>query len=550
MSNNFEQFLFENILNPKAQKYLDDAISSAGKKGYREHDKVFGDEHDMVIPLEKEGIHREIDPDKIPDEVKNTLTKHGYGIKDYLGNVATKTRRTPSGDTKEDNPSISKILAREKDKTALEKFNNDPQRQSKLATEHEIVISRDPQKVGRMTSSRRWCGEHCTRLPGPEMVHPDRTKHISDEDMENGGLFHHKIEDDIKHGTLIAYLVKKGDHNVEAPLGRILIKKHNAFDGKGNPVKGRSIYRPELGHAFGASPDNFKATVQNWSETHYPSLKEGEKALVYKKEPELYDDEEDKSTFVARTKGTFKLKDKVIHVNEKGKLHDKEDGTAAKITTNPFISETHEHFKNGIAHRDDDKPQEIHHEFTDDGWKVTKQVWRQNGLIHRDGDKPAHVVNDGRSLRKSETYMKFGLPHRNYEDGPAEIYKSSHRYVMNGVEHRPSSHGPSYVDKYGDHRYMEYGKLVRPANGAPSKSEGMTHRWEGDDHNPSVVYNERSNKLTAYHSNGDIHRYDIGAGTASKMNDDGANTSNMSQEDREFVDKHLNGLKNKPQFPA
>jgi hypothetical protein len=59
-----------------------------------------------------------------------------------------------------------------------------------------------------MSTDRRWTS--CMRLPG----YGDK----------NGGLYNDILYYDVKLGTLVAYLIKKDDRNIENPLARIAIK--------------------------------------------------------------------------------------------------------------------------------------------------------------------------------------------------------------------------------------------------------------------------------------------------------------------------------------
>lgn len=499
----FERLLKENILNPRAQEIGDTWIKNSeneGNHGYKAHDKVFGEENNhLVIPVQKSSYAgmRKVDHEKIPEEVKTTLTKHGYGIHDYVGNVAIRNRINIHGNPQEERSSISKVLAREKDGKALAAYNNDKNRANATSGDHEIVISRSPQDLLRMTSSRRWSGAHCTRMPGPEVVHPELTKHISSDEMEKGGLFHHTIESDIKHGTLIAYLVKKGDHAVENPLARVLLKKHYAYDSTGNSLgSDRDIWKPETGHDFGHPTDDFKNTVEEWSHRNYPRIMKGEKSVEFRKEKELYDD--DISRFVHNKAGVDEKPDRVSHYNEFGKLHDHPDGTAA-VVADRYAETTHIHYKNGMMHRDDDKPALSTFDHT--RGKVTEEVWMKNGMTHREGDKPAVITSTGN--RTVKIYSKYGMQHRETSLGPAESSETHYRYQMNGELHRPVSEGPASHNKDGDFAYMEYGSAKRPPTGGPSNKSMNQITWAGSSTEPHVRFHSNREIISLDHPNGD-----------------------------------------------
>jgi hypothetical protein len=76
-------------------------------------------------------------------------------------------------------------------------------------------------------------------------------------------------------------------------------------------------------------------------------------------------------------------------------------------------------FKHGVYHRDGDKPARI--------WANGPLKWAKNGKWHRDGDKPAYIHPDG-----SLVWYKNGLRHR--ITGPAIIRPNNkHEYWINGV---------------------------------------------------------------------------------------------------------------------
>ena len=74
------------------------------------------------------------------------------------------------------------------------------------------------------------------------------------------------IENDLKHHTLVAYAVKKGDDKIENPVGRILIKKYN-INSNG---KNHTIYRTES-DTYGNAPSDFKNQVEDLMKKHYPA---------------------------------------------------------------------------------------------------------------------------------------------------------------------------------------------------------------------------------------------------------------------------------------
>jgi hypothetical protein len=95
--------------------------------------------------------------------------------------------------------------------------------------------------------------------------------------------------------------------------------------------------------------------------------------------------------------------------------------------------------KNGLRHRDGDRPACIGADGTLEWWK--------NGFIHRDGDKPAWIGADG-----TLWWYKNGLRHRD-GDLPAEINADGTlEWYKNGLHHRIA--GPAII--YSHNKQHEY----------------------------------------------------------------------------------------------
>jgi hypothetical protein len=135
--------------------------------------------------------------------VSNKLTQLGYDIVDYRQGLARKK-------TGNQNPTkIGKILtaaAQQGDAdagTVLQRFQNDPKRTSTRA-EYQGVVSRHPYDVAGMSTDRGW---------------------TSCQDLETGGQCRY-VPEDVRAGTLVAYMINKDDVNINNPVGRILLKPY------------------------------------------------------------------------------------------------------------------------------------------------------------------------------------------------------------------------------------------------------------------------------------------------------------------------------------
>ena len=138
------------------------------------------------------------------DIVKNHLEPHGFKIKDYkLGKVEDKHGRETS---------IGKALGKVKAPDDVKrKFENDPSRAQKEKTNLHVSISRHPHDVAGMTSKgHSWENESCMNF--------------------SNGDNKHYLREDVKHGTHVAYLTHKDDHNNSKPIGRIALKKYTNID--------------------------------------------------------------------------------------------------------------------------------------------------------------------------------------------------------------------------------------------------------------------------------------------------------------------------------
>lgn len=204
----------------------------------------------MVIPLEDPHDHKiQADPD-----VVNHLKTHGYELSDWRKGTAT--------DKYGRDVNIGKILnktnADPKTKAAFHLDNNRSNKE--LHDDLQVVISRHPYDVAGMSTGKRWVS--CVGM-----------------DKESRGVSQdnsHVLEYDIRQGTHVAYLTKKGDDKALDPLARIALKP---FREKGSD---RVILHPEH-KMYGTAASSFEHTVNSWVNKHFP-LKDNTyygKAKVY-----------------------------------------------------------------------------------------------------------------------------------------------------------------------------------------------------------------------------------------------------------------------------
>jgi antitoxin component YwqK of YwqJK toxin-antitoxin module len=80
-------------------------------------------------------------------------------------------------------------------------------------------------------------------------------------------------------------------------------------------------------------------------------------------------------------------------------------------------------YKDGLLHRDDDKPAII--------YVGGDKLWFQNGKLHRDGDKPAGIHEDSTIkewYQNGECHRDGDKPAVIHSDGYKEWYKNGERY--------------------------------------------------------------------------------------------------------------------------
>lgn len=109
---------------------------------------------------------------------------------------------------------IKKILTDCLDK-GIEIYNkfSDQYRMMQKEQTYELVISRHPYDVAGMSTDRGW--KSCMELPN--------------ESNKSGGCYFSFVRKDVEKGTLVCYLIKSTDKNIEHPIGRINIKPYARY---------------------------------------------------------------------------------------------------------------------------------------------------------------------------------------------------------------------------------------------------------------------------------------------------------------------------------
>ncbi len=230
-------------INNVKQIHHHEVIRNLTKLGYRTSDYVAGfashiDSPDKKVKISKILVNTGAGNQMTPFYSKPTyeVDENGAYLKDRRGEKIVK--RPPTQMT------LSQVYAADPIRAASTK-------------EKQIVITRNPYDVAGMSTDRGW--RSCM--------------HMVD------GCNRHYLPNDIKHGTLTAYVTTVGDDGIKSPIGRINLKRFVSNR------DGSSIFRQETA-SYGTIPTNMKANLKEWATTNYPS-----RSGIYQKHSSLYNDD-------------------------------------------------------------------------------------------------------------------------------------------------------------------------------------------------------------------------------------------------------------------
>lgn len=172
-----------------------------------------------------------------PMAVRHALRVAGFRATDYLAKKCVKIK-----DKEQKNVyNIGKVIG--KDPVAKAAFDNDPQLQNSTSeVEFQMVVSCHPYDIIGMSTGRDWDETSCMRLK-------DGRAGIRD------GAYSEHLEHDVAEGTLVVYVIKADDSNLQKPLLRCLLKPfHNEED------KSIILYRRES-RIYGNNVPGFAETL-------------------------------------------------------------------------------------------------------------------------------------------------------------------------------------------------------------------------------------------------------------------------------------------------
>ena len=256
----FDEWLNEAIKLSQAKKYT----KAWPKKIQHRLDKVFGldekgrDRNRLYFPLKTIVTKGEEELSKLGSEISDFLNINGYWIEDYPLGLCKKIG------SEKNIFKIGKVLNKLKNEELLKKFNEDTSRalvnKQRTGEKYIAVISRHPVDIAGMTSGRKWEDGSCMNL--------------------EKGIYKEYVLHDVKEGTLVAYLIKDDDKNIEDPISRLLIKPYiNTKNTKD------FLYVPMQRDAYGVENEDFRNLVNDWLDSW-----QSEKSGVFKFNCKLYQD--------------------------------------------------------------------------------------------------------------------------------------------------------------------------------------------------------------------------------------------------------------------
>jgi hypothetical protein len=208
---NFKIFYYvQEALKPSEyRQYMKD-------KSYRElYDDFFEGKHRKYFPFKADMSYQER---QLQRSIAEYLKSKNFGITDYMKGIAQelgdpeeieitdKQGNTRKVQKKKKVLKIGKLLA---DNPELQKaYNEDPSRTGVKQVQNYIVLSRHPYDIAGMSTDRGWTS--CMNL--------------------HGGCNKHYVARDVEEGSIVAYLVKGNDKNINNPIARILFKPHDHVD--------------------------------------------------------------------------------------------------------------------------------------------------------------------------------------------------------------------------------------------------------------------------------------------------------------------------------
>jgi hypothetical protein len=205
---------------------------------------ILDNQERVYLPFDYE----DVSGSKVFNQIKAHLDTMGYNIIDYKKGLASKkdnsTNIYAQKQTRNNVIRMGKLLRTSAD--ILKLFSEDPFRNNSKNDnneEYQIVISQKYEDILYMSKDRPWSS--CMNI--------------------DGGRYRTRVKGDLKNGTMIAYLIKKGDENIKNPLGRVLIKPYTSSSKRGKVIYGID----DIIYGNIPNPEIFKKTIVDYIYSKY-----------------------------------------------------------------------------------------------------------------------------------------------------------------------------------------------------------------------------------------------------------------------------------------
>lgn len=269
MISNFSKFLDEALTIKQYRKYHKEAEKFAYKERYKEifneyKEKYSGDKnaYRIYLPLDVKILKS-----PIQHEVEKVLRELGVDVddKESFDYIAGNFRYPVAKNWTK----IGKALSKVKRQDLGDKFASDPSRALRgKKSDLMVCISRHPYDVVGADTGRNWW--NCMTL-----FHYNKYKNAW---LSKGGSITHLLSD-VRRGSIVSYLIKDNDKNIQDPLANISIKPHI------NEKDPKDIVLIPDNRIYGLADEDFKRTVYAWCDEI-----NGNKIGYYKLAKGLYQD--------------------------------------------------------------------------------------------------------------------------------------------------------------------------------------------------------------------------------------------------------------------
>lgn len=189
----------------------------------------------IYIPLKSGGDGEEIPHIPAPKPIEDFIRSKGFEIESYaLGKYLDGKRLKSISNLLKEEPELLKLFVNDKRRSAVKR----------VAAGAQVVISRHPYDIIGMSFDRGWSS--CMNL--------------------DDGIYKHMVVEDVKHGSLVCYLIKTDDKNINSPISRILLKRFYEIGSNEDEDEDAFILVPDGN--YGEAPAAFRETVLKFAEEY------------------------------------------------------------------------------------------------------------------------------------------------------------------------------------------------------------------------------------------------------------------------------------------